>query len=222
MLNYLQNSTTASDIHIPTAHEGSQPSSQSLPTEDARVNEPDNESMISTDSSQPSPSSPEHSTTSQHSSESVESEMDVDAFLGPEYHPCTPRLLTYRIVGDNIDKNIKPRNMTSDHQTRSLHYFHAYAVRDRIDLSSPRRDQEGSETTRQVQGTPRRVFHAQGRWPLSPRLSPRRRRRDTPSRTLLNQMIPGNSPGVAVSMLHYWLLHTYANALYIHLLLFRL
>ena len=136
MLNYLQNSTTASDIHRPTAHEGSQPSSQSSPTEDARVNEPDNESMISTDSSQPSPSSPEHSTTSQHSSESVESEMDVDAFLGPEYHPCTPRLLTYRIVGDNIDKNIKPRNMTSDHQTRSLHYFHAYAVRDRIDLSS--------------------------------------------------------------------------------------
>ena len=26
--------------------------------------------------------------------------------------------------------------MTSEHQTRSLHYFHAYAVRDRIDLSS--------------------------------------------------------------------------------------
>ncbi len=60
---------------------------------------------------------------------------DNDAFLGPEYHPITPHLQTYRLVGDNIDKNVKPRNMTSDHQTRSLHYFHTYAVRDRIDLS---------------------------------------------------------------------------------------
>ncbi len=46
-------------------------------------------------------------------------------------------LATYKLVGDNIDKNIKPsaRDMRSDHQTRSLHYFHAYGVRDRIDLS---------------------------------------------------------------------------------------
>lgn len=63
-------------------------------------------------------------------------EMDIDSFLGPEYHPPNPTLLTYRIVGDNIDKNVKPRDMTSEHQTRSLHYFHTYAVRDRIDLSS--------------------------------------------------------------------------------------
>ena len=40
------------------------------------------------------------------------------------------------LVGDTIDKNIKPRDMRSDHQTKSLHYFHlyTYAVRDRIDL----------------------------------------------------------------------------------------
>ncbi len=46
-------------------------------------------------------------------------------------------LATYKLVGDNIDKNIKPsaRDMRSDHQTQSLHYFHAYGVRDRIDLS---------------------------------------------------------------------------------------
>ena len=62
-------------------------------------------------------------------------EIDIDSFLGPEYQPPNPRLLTFRIVGDNIDKNVKPRDMTSEHQTRSLHYFHAYAVRDRIDLS---------------------------------------------------------------------------------------
>ena len=65
----------------------------------------------------------------------MSSDIDIDSFLGPEHRPNNPTLLTYRLVGDNIDKNIKPRNMTSEHQTRSLHYFHSYAVRDRIDLS---------------------------------------------------------------------------------------
>ena len=51
--------------------------------------------------------------------------------------PTSSSLTTYKIVGDNIDMNmnIKPRDMRSDHQTNSLHYFHAYTVRDRIDLS---------------------------------------------------------------------------------------
>ena len=42
-----------------------------------------------------------------------------------------------KIVGDNIDKNVKPRFMRSDHQGKSLHYFHCYAVQDRFDLSMP-------------------------------------------------------------------------------------
>ena len=42
-----------------------------------------------------------------------------------------------KIVGDNIDKSVKPRFMRSDHQNKSLHYFHCYAVRDRFDLSMP-------------------------------------------------------------------------------------
>lgn len=42
----------------------------------------------------------------------------------------------FKIVGDNIDKTVKPRDMRSDRQTKSLHYFHLYAVRDRIDASS--------------------------------------------------------------------------------------
>ena len=42
---------------------------------------------------------------------------------------------TYKLVGDNIDKNVKPREMKIDHQTRSLHYFHTYAVRDRVNMS---------------------------------------------------------------------------------------
>ncbi len=65
----------------------------------------------------------------------MSSDIDIDSFLGPEHRSYNPTLLTYRLVGDNIDKNVKPRH-TSEHQTHSLHYFHTYAVRDRIDLSN--------------------------------------------------------------------------------------
>ena len=42
----------------------------------------------------------------------------------------------YKLVGDNIDKDVRPRDMRIDHQTRSLHYFHTYGVADRVDLTS--------------------------------------------------------------------------------------
>ena len=41
----------------------------------------------------------------------------------------------YKLVFDNIDKNIKPRFMRSDSQTVSLHYVQAYGVKDRINFS---------------------------------------------------------------------------------------
>lgn len=41
----------------------------------------------------------------------------------------------FRIVGDNLDKNVKPRNHRIDHGTTSLHFFNLVALRDRIDLS---------------------------------------------------------------------------------------
>lgn len=41
----------------------------------------------------------------------------------------------FKIVFDNIDKTIKPRHMTEDSQSVSLHYVQAYAVKDRIDFS---------------------------------------------------------------------------------------
>ena len=119
-------------------------STESLQSPNAEMHVTDDELTTTSESSPPSRSSPEHSSAALSSSECslpASPEMDIDSFLGPEYHPSTPSLLTYHIVGDNIDKNIKPRNMTSDHQTRSLHYFHAYAVRDRIDLSSFSSDQ---------------------------------------------------------------------------------
>ena len=43
--------------------------------------------------------------------------------------------MSYKLVGDNIDKEVCPRDMRSEYQTRSLHYFHTYAVRDRVALS---------------------------------------------------------------------------------------
>ena len=39
-------------------------------------------------------------------------------------------------MGDNLDKNVKPRYRRIDHQTQSLHFFHHFAVKDRIDLSN--------------------------------------------------------------------------------------
>lgn len=60
-------------------------------------------------------------------------------------HPCHyitmepgPRreCFGFRICGDNIDKTIRTRYMRSDRKNSSLHYFHSYAVLNRIDASS--------------------------------------------------------------------------------------
>ena len=42
----------------------------------------------------------------------------------------------FKIVGDNVDKNVRASFQRLDHQTKSLHYFHTFAVRDRVDFSS--------------------------------------------------------------------------------------
>lgn len=47
-----------------------------------------------------------------------------------------PDLCTYTIVGDNVDKNIKPRDMRIDKQVTSMHAFHMYATKDRVDAST--------------------------------------------------------------------------------------
>lgn len=41
----------------------------------------------------------------------------------------------FKIVGDNIDKTVRPRHQTLEKRTQSLHYFHSFAVKDRIDMS---------------------------------------------------------------------------------------
>ena len=44
--------------------------------------------------------------------------------------------ISYKIVGDNIDKNIRASFQRIDHQTKSIHYFHTFAAKDRIDFSN--------------------------------------------------------------------------------------
>ena len=77
----------------------------------------------------------EESSCSFESDNEMSSSIDIDDFLGPPTPVGCTHLLTYKLVGDNIDKNVRPRDMQSDHQTRSLHYFHTYAVCDRVDIS---------------------------------------------------------------------------------------
>ena len=42
----------------------------------------------------------------------------------------------FTIVGDNIDKNFRPSYQRQDRQTKSVHYFHAYAAKNRVDISA--------------------------------------------------------------------------------------
>ena len=49
----------------------------------------------------------------------------------------------FKFVGDNVDENVKPRNQTLDRQGRILHYYHHFAVEDRIDFSSESEERRG-------------------------------------------------------------------------------
>ena len=41
----------------------------------------------------------------------------------------------YKLMGDNIDKNFQASYQIIDRSTQSFHYFHVYAVLDRVDFS---------------------------------------------------------------------------------------
>jgi hypothetical protein len=49
----------------------------------------------------------------------------------PNFDP-SKIILGFKLVGDNIDKNVKPRHMRQEKQAQSMHYYHSYAVHDRI------------------------------------------------------------------------------------------
>ncbi len=77
---------------------------------------------LPSDSSNPSQSEQHHPNSSLHH------------FSDPDT-AIARRTPSFKLVGDNIDKTINPRYMRADSKSRSLHYFHAYAVRDRIDTT---------------------------------------------------------------------------------------
>ena len=41
----------------------------------------------------------------------------------------------FKLVGNNLDKNFHRRHQTFEKQTRSFHFFHYYAVKDRVQLA---------------------------------------------------------------------------------------
>ncbi len=55
--------------------------------------------------------------------------LDTHTGSPPQWHG-------FKITGDNLDKNLRPRHQTIQKQTQSLHYFNCYASLDRVDLSS--------------------------------------------------------------------------------------
>ena len=59
---------------------------------------------------------------------------DDDDASGPVVHVRAP-YHGFKVVGDNIDKTIRPSFERIDHHSISLHYYHSYAVLNRVDLS---------------------------------------------------------------------------------------
>ena len=65
-------------------------------------------------------------------------EVDSEENSNGQEQQCFPMVGNsyYKIVGDNIDKNIRPSFQRVSHQTKSLHYFHSFAAMDRINFSN--------------------------------------------------------------------------------------
>ena len=72
-------------------------------------------------------------TDSKHSSESHE--LDGESEWEEMVEEGSQTRCGFKLVGDNIDKTIRPRHKTIDMKSQSLHYFNAYAVLDRVNLS---------------------------------------------------------------------------------------
>ena len=59
----------------------------------------------------------------------------TNAEEGDVNHPTAPSTLqvvsSFKVVGDNLDKSLRPRHETMEHHSKSLHFFHMFAVKDR-------------------------------------------------------------------------------------------
>ena len=62
--------------------------------------------------------------------------MRKEADTPPSEPPTCTQCLGYKLVGDNIDMGVKARYMRVEgSHNQSLHYFHSFAVLNRIDFS---------------------------------------------------------------------------------------
>ena len=62
--------------------------------------------------------------------------MPKEADTPPSGPPANTQCLGYNLVGDNTDKGVKARYMRVEgSHNKSLHYFHSFAVLNRVDLS---------------------------------------------------------------------------------------
>lgn len=88
---------------------------------------------------QPTSESSDSSDTTSSSESSSPSSLSAPSISSIEEEVCSssvPHCPSFKIVGDNIDKHIKPREMRLDAQAKSLNFFNSYAVKGRIDVSN--------------------------------------------------------------------------------------
>ena len=116
-------SNVETTAHLEESAKDDQDAEESSPTSSAA------ETSIS------SPAAPTFSPILSMSSLTSTENSSEDSEKHPNRSKPVSNMKTYKLVGDNIDKTVKPRDVRMDNQTRSLHYFHSYAVRDRIDVS---------------------------------------------------------------------------------------
>lgn len=90
-------------------------------------------SELTTDTSSPSRSSvsPPLFSSLSHSKCDSESNFSPQAV----HMKSTNEVPSFKIVGDNIDKYVKPREMRINAQAKSLNYFNSYAIKGRINVS---------------------------------------------------------------------------------------
>ena len=62
----------------------------------------------------------------------------IAAFEDPEppLHYQESQWEGFKIVSDNVDKNVTPSFQRLDRPKKSFHYVHSYAVKDRVDMST--------------------------------------------------------------------------------------
>lgn len=100
----------------------------------------------------------EESESSEDRENDVEASMSDLPLIAEAPHvlePCFPieklpgvcQMYGFRVCGDNIDKTIHRRFLRSDRENISIHYFHSYAVLNRVDFSHLSDDIPDNSTT---------------------------------------------------------------------------